>query len=248
MAPTARELARESVRTSILGAARTRLAKEGPAQLSLRAVARDVGMVSSAVYRYFPSRDELLTTLLVEAYGALSAAVEKADGAHPRNRVGARWVAACRAIRDWCLAHPGEFALLYGSPVPGYAAPQETLEPATRTTLVLVGIVLDAVGEPGWRSGAAAAPAAAPAGVASVIGEAMAFVRARGIVDAMPAEVMLRTISAWTIPATGTSCCATSSRVHLGATPPAAHLPPCLAPRHRWLCIWTSAQGRWVVR
>ncbi len=197
-APTARELARESVRGSILGAARARLAKEGPAQLSLRAVARDVGMVSSAVYRYFPSRDELLTALLVEAYGALGAAVEEADGAHPRNRVGARWVAACRAIRDWCLAHPGEFALLYGSPVPGYAAPQETLEPATRTTLVLVGIVLDAVGEPGWRTGAAAAPAAAPGGVASVIGDAMAFVRAAGIVDAMPAEVMLRTISAWT--------------------------------------------------
>lgn len=198
MLPTARQLARESVRRGILAAARVRLAREGPAQLSLRAVARDVGMVSSAVYRYFPSRDELLTALLVEAYGALGAAVEEADGAYQRDRVGARWVAACRAIREWCLAHPGEFALLYGSPVPGYAAPRETLEPATRTTLVLVGIVLDAVGEPGWRADAALAPAAAPGGVASVIGDATAFVRARGIVHPMPPEVMLRTISAWT--------------------------------------------------
>ena len=61
MAPTARALARQTVTADILAAARTRLTDEGPAALSLRAVARDVGMVSSAVYRYFPSRDDLLT-------------------------------------------------------------------------------------------------------------------------------------------------------------------------------------------
>ena len=71
-ARTARSLAREAVHASILTAARARLTEEGPAQLSLRAVARDVGLVSSAVYRYFPSRDDLLTALLVAPLAYLS--------------------------------------------------------------------------------------------------------------------------------------------------------------------------------
>ncbi|ROP74552.1 TetR/AcrR family transcriptional regulator [Curtobacterium sp. PhB115] len=143
MAQTARALARQTVTADILAAARARLTEEGPSQLSLRAVARDVGMVSSAVYRYFPSRDDLLTALLIADYDELGRAVEDADtdaGPEP----GARWVAVCRAIRTWSVAHPGDFALLYGSPVPGYAAPRETVEPATRTTFALVRVVADA--------------------------------------------------------------------------------------------------------
>ncbi|GAB3267018.1 TetR/AcrR family transcriptional regulator [Kineosporia babensis] len=197
-APTARELARESVRANILRAARARLADEGPAQLSLRAVARDVGMVSSAVYRYFPSRDDLLTALLVEAYDELGAAAEQGDASHPREQVGARWVAAGRAIRAWSLAHPSDFALLFGSPVPGYSAPRDTVTPATRAILVLIGIVIDATGTSGWRSEAAVTPATAPAPVASVVGDALDFLEARGQKDAAPPEMVLRTLSAWT--------------------------------------------------
>ena len=58
--------------------ARQHLATDG-ANLSLRAVARDMGMVSSAIYRYFPSRDDLLTALILDAYNALGAAVEAAE-------------------------------------------------------------------------------------------------------------------------------------------------------------------------
>jgi AcrR family transcriptional regulator len=123
--------------------ARRHLAAEG-ANLSLRAVARDMGMVSSALYRYFASRDDLLTALILDAYNALGEAVEAADAAvRDRRDLRGRWYAATRAVRDWALAKPAEYALLYGSPVPGYAAPQATVTAAIRTPAVLAGIVAD---------------------------------------------------------------------------------------------------------
>ncbi|MEV1142457.1 TetR/AcrR family transcriptional regulator [Micromonospora sp. NPDC049799] len=126
----------------IKAVARRHLSTDG-ANLSLRAVARDMGMVSSAIYRYFPSRDELLTALIIEAYDALGDAVAAADAGRDRLDLRGRWHAACRAARDWALAHPAEYALLYGSPVPGYAAPDATVEPAQRPPVTLVGILRD---------------------------------------------------------------------------------------------------------
>ena len=73
---SARERVRDAVRGEIIVAARVQLGTEGAGALSLRAVARELGMASSAVYRYFKSRDELLTALIVEAYDAHS---EQAD-------------------------------------------------------------------------------------------------------------------------------------------------------------------------
>ncbi|MFU8870651.1 TetR/AcrR family transcriptional regulator [Micromonospora sp. SL4-19] len=130
----------------IKAVARRHLATDG-ANLSLRAVARDLGMVSSAIYRYFPSRDDLLTALILEAYDALGDAVEAADAAVDRAELRGRWHAACRAARAWALAHPAEYALLYGSPVPGYAAPDDTVAPAARPPLTLVGILRDGLAD-----------------------------------------------------------------------------------------------------
>ncbi len=203
-APTARTLAREAVHASILAAARARLTDEGPAQLSLRAVARDVGMVSSAVYRYFPSRDDLLTALLVLDYDELGAAVETAEAVVDRADHVGRWVAACRAVRRWALDHPGDFALLYGSPVPGYVAPQDTIEPASRTTHVLVRTVTDAwaavdgsATAPNWRLGAGPAVGTRP-GTAASVADAVAYTRERGFHHDPAPEVVLRTLMAWT--------------------------------------------------
>ncbi|WNM41157.1 TetR/AcrR family transcriptional regulator [Micromonospora halotolerans] len=128
----------------IKAVARRHLATDG-ANLSLRAVARDMGMVSSAIYRYFPSRDDLLTALILEAYEALGDAVEAADAGADQADLRGRWHAACRAARAWALAHPAEYALLYGSPVPGYAAPDDTVAPAQRPPETLVGILRDGV-------------------------------------------------------------------------------------------------------
>ncbi|MEU3608977.1 TetR/AcrR family transcriptional regulator [Streptomyces sp. NPDC035033] len=138
----ARARARIEITAAIKDEARRQLAAEGAAKLSLRAVARELGMVSSALYRYFPSRDELLTALIIDAYDAVGAAAEKAHAAAGRAAPGdrlAQWTAVCRAVRAWAVAHPHEYALIYGSPVPGYSAPQDTVGPAARVGLLLVG-------------------------------------------------------------------------------------------------------------
>jgi AcrR family transcriptional regulator len=140
--PTARERVRAEVTAEITDAARRQLADVGAAALSLRAVAREVGMVSSAVYRYFPSRDDLLTRLIIDGYDDLGAAAEAADD--PAAPPAERWLAVCRAVRNWARAHPHEYALLYGSPVPGYEAPKDTVPAASRVGVVLGRILGDA--------------------------------------------------------------------------------------------------------
>jgi len=111
---TARERVRAELTREITEVARGQLATEGAGGLSLRAVARDMGMVSSAIYRYFPSRDDLLTALIVDGYNAIGEVAEQADAASPAGDYPGRWLAVGRAVRDWALAHPHEYALVYG--------------------------------------------------------------------------------------------------------------------------------------
>ncbi|MYQ49244.1 TetR family transcriptional regulator [Streptomyces sp. SID4985] len=141
----ARARARTEVTAAIKDEARRQLAAEGTAKLSLRAVARELGMVSSALYRYFPSRDDLLTALIIDAYDSLGEAAETAHSALPDDTAPLRrWTTVCEAVRAWALDHPHEYALIYGSPVPGYAAPPTTVPAASRVGLLLVGIVGEA--------------------------------------------------------------------------------------------------------
>jgi len=144
---TARERARAEITAEILGAARRYLATDGAPALSLRAIARDLGMASSALYRYFGSRDELLTRLIVDAYDSLGAAAEASEAAVDRDDLPGRFAAVCRAVRTWALANPNEYALIYGSPVPGYVAPADTVGPATRVPVLLMQILIDAVAQ-----------------------------------------------------------------------------------------------------
>ncbi|MEV4939657.1 TetR/AcrR family transcriptional regulator [Streptomyces zaomyceticus] len=137
----ARARARIEITAAIKDEARTQLAAEGAAKLSLRAVARELGMVSSALYRYFPSRDDLLTALIVDAYDAVGATAEQAAAETAGQRPLDRWTAVCRAVRAWAVDHPHEYALIYGSPVPGYTAPEDTIGPASRVGLVLIETV-----------------------------------------------------------------------------------------------------------
>ncbi|MGE5829448.1 MAG: TetR/AcrR family transcriptional regulator [Micromonosporaceae bacterium] len=170
-------------------AARRHLAVDG-ANLSLRAVARDLGMVSSAVYRYFPSRDELLTALIIDAYDALGDAAEVAEAQADRGDLVGRWRTVCHSIRDWAVANPHEYALIYGSPVPGYAAPQDTIGPASRPTVVLGAILADGVASgalrvrPGERL---SAPVTAEVERAAEL-----------IAPGVPAPVLARGMIAWT--------------------------------------------------
>jgi len=155
-AANVRARVREQLTSEIVDLARRMLTTEGAAALSVRALARELGMASSAVYRYFPSRDELLTVLILEAYNALGEAAERAEGAVPREDIIGRWRATCLAVREWALAHPHEYALLYGSPVPGYAAPQATIGPATRVAELFVKLLVD--GHAAGRLAVSAAP------------------------------------------------------------------------------------------
>src|SRR3954454_5777737 len=88
---TARERVRLELTKEIKDIARRQLAIDGSAGLSLRAVAREVGMVSSAVYRYFPSRDDLLTALIIDAYDAVGAAATAAESHVRRSDLMGRW-------------------------------------------------------------------------------------------------------------------------------------------------------------
>ena len=142
--PTLRERRRLDLTAEIKDAARTRLAADGLAALTLRAVARDVGMAVSALYRYFSSRDDLVTALLVDAYTAQAEAVEAAVAtADPAPAAGLR--AGLLAFREWSVAHPVEYGLMYGDPLPGYTAPADRLyRPGTRVASLLYRLVADA--------------------------------------------------------------------------------------------------------
>ncbi|MGF1645816.1 MAG: TetR/AcrR family transcriptional regulator [Kineosporiaceae bacterium] len=123
-----RERRRRELLDDVLATARRHVAEHGAAAMSVRAVARDIGIAPSALYRYYPSRDELLTTLIAETYveihDVLDAAVTTALAAHQGDLLAA-WVETTAAYRDWARAHSADFALVYGSPIPGYAAPEE---------------------------------------------------------------------------------------------------------------------------
>ena len=140
----ARAAATDQVRDAIVGAARDQLAEVGAAGLSVRKVARDLDMPSSGIYRYVRSRDELLTMLIARAYGDLAdhVATSVEPAAPPRDR----WIAIADAVWTWAEANPHEWALLYGSPVPGYAAPEDTLAPGTRVIEMMVGLLAEARG------------------------------------------------------------------------------------------------------
>ena len=185
---TARERARAELTREIKAEARRQLAAHGAEGLSLRAVARELGMVSSALYRYFPSRDDLLTSLIIDAYDALGEAAEAASAGPPAADVRGRWRAACHAVRAWALAHPHEYALIYGSPVPGYQAPQTTVTSAARVARVLGGLLTDA----GPQARAAGGPVPPPglAGQAGVVADAIA--------PGVPGTVIIRGLIAWT--------------------------------------------------
>jgi AcrR family transcriptional regulator len=141
----ARERARAEVADAIKTQARQQLAADGAARLSLRAVARELGMVPSALYRYFPSRDDLLTALIIDAFEALGEAAEMALKDSGSTDFVREWVAVCRAVRHWALGHPHEYTLIYGAPVPNYRAPQETVKPASRVALVLLSLAESAL-------------------------------------------------------------------------------------------------------
>jgi AcrR family transcriptional regulator len=137
--PSRRSIARQATRDEILDTARRQMAEQGAAALSLRAIAREMQMTAPALYRYFPSRDDLVTELIVQAFTSLGDTFQAARDKHASDPPVARLLAMMLTYRDWAVAHPQDYALIFGTPIPGYVAPEErTLPPAKRAMDVLV--------------------------------------------------------------------------------------------------------------
>ena len=134
-APTRRERKHEATRAEIMDTARRQMAEHGAAAFSLRAIAREMQLTAPALYRYFPNRDELVTALIVEAYNSLADALEAAREAEPVGAHAKRLFAGGIAYREWALAHPQDYALIFGTPIPGYHAPEEQTNPAAKRAM-----------------------------------------------------------------------------------------------------------------
>jgi AcrR family transcriptional regulator len=168
--------------------AREQLATAGASELSLRAIARDMDMASSAMYRYFPSRDDLLTALIIDAYDALGDVAEAADLAHRRASTKGRFVAIGLAAYEWAKAHRAEYGLIYGTPIPGYKAPTDTIGSAIRVAGVLVRLLADGVHDGSITSDGAPVP--------RTVRRDMAAINITFGTD-IPEAVMVRGVQAW---------------------------------------------------
>ena len=146
--PTMRERYRAQVRGEVKQAALSQLAESGPAGLSVSAIGKQLGVSGPALYRYFASRDELLTELVIDAYHDLADALRAAASQPAGLELRPRFEALARAYRSWALAQPHRYRLLYGPPLPGYDAhAQRLVEAAQASMKVLLGVLREA-GDP----------------------------------------------------------------------------------------------------
>jgi AcrR family transcriptional regulator len=192
---TARERVREEMTAEILAVAGAHVARDGAAALSLRSIARDLGMAPSALYRYFDGRDALLSALILDAYEALAREAERAadqvelpaDAADDAER----WLSVPRALRLWALERPHQWGLIFGTPVPGYEAPEDTVEPYARVAAALVRPLVAAKEAGRLRPDAHARP---------VSGELRAAVApvSDGLLPGLPVEKVVLALQAWT--------------------------------------------------
>ncbi|MFJ8781208.1 MULTISPECIES: TetR-like C-terminal domain-containing protein [unclassified Streptomyces] len=171
-----------------------RLAARQQADLEPSGVARDTGLDPERPRQLFPDRDSLLTALVLDAYHAMGDSAEKA--AAEAEKAGAsrldRWVACWEGVRGWALAHPEEYVLIWGRPVPGYSAPPETMAAGARTVLVLVGLVREALQDGELALDHVPGPALS-AGMAQTT-QALA----EGLLSGLPAPVVARMLIMWT--------------------------------------------------
>jgi len=181
----------------ILAVAGAHVARDGAAALSLRSIARDLGMAPSALYRYFDGRDALLSALILSAYEALADEAERAaDEAEGGGKNGAageagRWLSVPRAIRRWALENPHLWGLIFGTPVPGYQAPHDTVEPYARMALALVRPLAGAQEAGGFRVDDHPRP------ISDELRAAVVPV-SEGLLPGLPIARVVLTLEAWT--------------------------------------------------
>jgi len=136
------------LKEAIKETARSQIARDGAAALSLRAIARELSITAPAIYNYFQNRDELVTALIVDAYHSLAAALSKASDTKHRDHA-ASIIAAANAYRSWALSHAEEYDLIFGTPIPGYNAPMAITGHAAGESMLVLIQLLDAARQDG---------------------------------------------------------------------------------------------------
>lgn len=144
MKQTRRERLREATREEILSTAWKQIGEAGAASLSLRGIAREMGVTAPALYRYYKDRDALVTALLMDAFNAFTAALEAGRDAGKADDHASRFRGMSKAYYQWAVQNPQRYLLLFGTPIEGYMFAEELGPVAQRSFLVLQGVIGEA--------------------------------------------------------------------------------------------------------
>jgi AcrR family transcriptional regulator len=151
---TRRERLRDATCDEIKSIARQQMAEEGTAAISLRSIARRMGVTAPALYHYYADRDALITALIADAYNDLANTLEGARDDVPADNYARRIYDAALAYRRWALDHPMDYILIFGNPIPGFHAPMDETLPAARRTMNVFINLLQAA----WQADAGTPP------------------------------------------------------------------------------------------
>lgn len=179
-----RDRFRSHVRDEVKQVALRQLAEGGPQAVSVNAIAKELGVSGPALYRYFTSRDELLTELIADAYRDFAAALAVATRRSRRQRPPQRFRALATAYRQWANAQPHRYRLLFTAPLPGYDAQSDRLITASQEAME---VLLDVLAE------LPSTPSAAPRPLRDQFGE---WARDRGLAEVSPGLALLA-VSVW---------------------------------------------------
>lgn len=144
MNPDRREKKRTAALDEIRSTAWKQIAETGVQALSLRGIAREMGMTAPALYRYYKDRDALVIALLVDAFTSFTNALEAAGEAYTGEDYAGHFRSMCKAYFQWAAANPQKYALMFGTPIPGHLFANELGPVAQRSFLVLLGVIGEA--------------------------------------------------------------------------------------------------------
>ena len=131
-----REERHPDLQTAIKETAWKQIAEAGAPTLGLRSIARELNITAPSIYNYFPSRDDLVTALIVDAYNSLADAQETSIQNLAADDLSGRLFALGMAYREWAVTYPQRYQLIFGTPIPHYHAPDEITLPAAARSLV----------------------------------------------------------------------------------------------------------------
>lgn len=193
MQTTRRDRQRAATVAEIKAAARALLVEGGVTAVGLRAVARELGLSAPALYRYFASHEDLLAALTADLYDELTETLVRLRDEDPEADLGAKLFLVAGGLRDWALAHPAEFGLMFGSPVPDPTAPGHELTPHHQAAMRFGAVFKDLVAQV-WHQQPFPSPSEEELGPL-LVGQ---LEEKAGFFDGMPAGAVYLALNYWT--------------------------------------------------